>query len=91
MSYRPVGDMGEKLNEPWRGIIDAGVVAGLGLGMLSMLGYFVLGLMGHEARSACLEIKLNATFSNRVAQRNSDLTECDSTPSSLRASWPRAE
>ena len=40
----------KSLNEPWRGIIDAGVVAGLGLGMLSMLGYFVLGLMGREVK-----------------------------------------
>ena len=34
------------LPQPWRGIIDAGVVAGLGIGLLSLLGHFAAAL-GH--------------------------------------------
>lgn len=34
------------LDQPWRGIIDAGVVVGLGLGLLSMLGFLFGALMG---------------------------------------------
>jgi hypothetical protein len=34
------------LEQPWRGIIDAGVVAGLGLGTLSLLGFVVAALLG---------------------------------------------
>lgn len=30
--------------QPWRGIIDAGVVVGLGIGLLSLLGHFVAAL-----------------------------------------------
>ncbi len=34
--------------DPWRGIVDAGVVVGLGLGLLSIQGYFVQGLFGRK-------------------------------------------
>lgn len=36
-----------QLEQPWRGIIDAGVVVGLGLGMLSMLYFLMRSLGGH--------------------------------------------
>ena len=32
------------MDQPWRGIIDAGVVVGLGLGLMSIIGYFIVGL-----------------------------------------------
>ncbi|MEM6994834.1 MAG: hypothetical protein AAF721_30245 [Myxococcota bacterium] len=34
------------LSQPWRGIIDAGVVVGLAIGLASMLGYAVRALLG---------------------------------------------
>jgi hypothetical protein len=34
------------LDQPWRGIIDAGVVVGLGLGTLSLLGFLAGALLG---------------------------------------------
>lgn len=34
------------LSHPWRGIIDAGVVVGLGIGLLSLLGRFGSALAG---------------------------------------------
>jgi hypothetical protein len=34
------------LAQPWRGIIDAGVVVGLGIGLLSLLGRFCSALAG---------------------------------------------
>lgn len=33
-----------QLEQPWRGIVDAGVVVGLGLGLLSLFVHFVLSL-----------------------------------------------
>jgi hypothetical protein len=36
------------LPQPWRGIIDGGVVLGLAWGLLVILGLFVRYLMGHE-------------------------------------------
>lgn len=36
-----------QLDQPWRGIVDAGVVVGLGLGLLSLLYFGVRGLLGH--------------------------------------------
>jgi hypothetical protein len=36
------------LPEPWRGIVDAGVVIGLGLGLLSIAIFFVQGLAGKK-------------------------------------------
>ena len=33
------------MEQPWRGIIDAGVVIGLGLGLLSIIVYFMKGLI----------------------------------------------
>jgi|AntAceMinimDraft_17_1070374.scaffolds.fasta_scaffold27472_2 hypothetical protein len=35
------------LNQPWRGIIDFGVVAGLAIGMLSILYHTALWIAGH--------------------------------------------
>jgi hypothetical protein len=35
------------LDQPWRGIVDAGVVVGLGLGLLSLVYWFVRLLLGH--------------------------------------------
>lgn len=37
-----------QLDQPWRGIIDAGVVVGLSLGLLSILYYIGRMLAGHE-------------------------------------------
>jgi len=34
------------LDQPWRGIIDGGVVVGLAWGLITMLWYFVAGLSG---------------------------------------------
>jgi hypothetical protein len=34
------------LDQPWRGIVDAGVVIGLALGTISMIYYLVLALLG---------------------------------------------
>jgi len=34
------------LSQPWRGIIDAGVVVGLGIGLVSLLAHFVSALSG---------------------------------------------
>lgn len=36
-----------QLDQPWRGIIDGGVVAGLGWGLVAMLWYFARALQGH--------------------------------------------
>lgn len=36
-----------QLDQPWRGIVDAGVVAGLGLGALSLLYHLGRALLGH--------------------------------------------
>ena len=33
-----------RLPQPWRGIIDAGVVVGLGIGVVSLLGRFFIAL-----------------------------------------------
>jgi len=38
-----------QLPQPWRGIVDAGVVVGLGLGLLSILYYLVRMLAGHDS------------------------------------------
>ncbi len=37
------------LPQPWRGIIDAGVVVGLAMGLCSVIYFFVRGLFGHVA------------------------------------------
>jgi hypothetical protein len=34
-----------QLAQPWRGIVDAGVVVGLGLGLVSLIGLFVHGVV----------------------------------------------
>jgi hypothetical protein len=36
------------LDQPWRGIVDAGVVVGLALGMLSLFVHFAVSLRGTE-------------------------------------------
>jgi hypothetical protein len=36
-----------QLDQPWRGIVDAGVVVGLGLGVVSLVYHFVRLLLGH--------------------------------------------
>lgn len=36
-----------QLHQPWRGIVDAGVVVGLGLGLVSLVYHFVRLLLGH--------------------------------------------
>lgn len=36
-----------QLDQPWRGIVDGGVVAGLGWGLVAMLWSFVRALQGH--------------------------------------------
>jgi len=37
-----------QLEQPWRGIVDGGVVVGLSWGLIAMLWYFVVGLSGGE-------------------------------------------
>lgn len=37
-----------QLPQPWRGIVDAGVVIGLGLGLLSVIYFFVAAMAGRE-------------------------------------------
>lgn len=39
--------MVRQLDQPWRGIVDAGVVVGLGLGLVSLAYHFVQLLRGH--------------------------------------------
>jgi apolipoprotein N-acyltransferase len=36
-----------QLDQPWRGIVDGGVVAGLGWGLVAMLWFMVRALLGH--------------------------------------------
>ncbi|MCB9565675.1 MAG: hypothetical protein H6710_00335 [Myxococcales bacterium] len=36
------------LEQPWRGIVDGGVIIGLGLGALSILGFAIRALLGDE-------------------------------------------
>lgn len=36
-----------QLDQPWRGIVDAGVVVGLGLGLVSLVYWLVRHLLGH--------------------------------------------
>lgn len=36
-----------QLDQPWRGIVDGGVVAGLGWGLVAMLWFLVRALRGH--------------------------------------------
>jgi hypothetical protein len=36
-----------ELDQPWRGIVDAGVVVGLGLGLVSLGGWLLRDLLGH--------------------------------------------
>ena len=36
------------LPQPWRGIVDVGVVIGLGWGALATLALFVAALRGHQ-------------------------------------------
>jgi hypothetical protein len=40
------------LDQPWRGIIDAGVVVGLGLGLLSLVYWLVRSLRGHASETS---------------------------------------
>ena len=60
-----------QLAQPWRGIIDAGVVVGLGLGVLSLVGLFVLAIVQrrepvlHEVPSARAEYSCSAPDSDR--------------------------
>jgi hypothetical protein len=35
------------LDQPWRGIVDAGVVVGLGLGLVSLGGWLLRDVLGH--------------------------------------------
>lgn len=43
-----------QLSQPWRGIIDGGVVVGLGLGTASILYFYVLALTGRVPNEAAL-------------------------------------
>ena len=43
-----------QLSQPWRGIIDGGVVVGLGLGTVSILYFYVLALTGRVPNEAAL-------------------------------------
>ncbi len=38
----------QRLDQPWRGIVDVGVVIGLGWGMLATILYWVRAMQGHE-------------------------------------------
>ncbi len=42
-----------ELPQPWRGILDAGVVVGLGLGIISIV-YFLISALGQPEQSAAL-------------------------------------
>ena len=39
-----------QLDQPWRGIVDAGVVVGLALGLLSLFVHFAVSLRGTDTR-----------------------------------------
>lgn len=43
-----------QLSQPWRGIIDGGVVVGLGLGAASVLYFYALAVMGRVPTEAAL-------------------------------------
>ena len=42
-----------QLPQPWRGIVDAGVVVGLGLGIISIL-YFMISARSQDGQSFAL-------------------------------------
>lgn len=44
----------KQVSQPWRGIIDGGVVVGLGLGVASILYFYVLAITGRVPREAAL-------------------------------------
>lgn len=39
-----------QLEQPWRGIVDLGVIAGLSVGLVSIAGWFVATLMGRPSQ-----------------------------------------
>ena len=41
-----------QLPQPWRGVIDAGVVLGLGIGLASIMGWFGAAMLGHPPKIA---------------------------------------
>ena len=43
-----------QLSQPWRGIVDGGVVVGLGLGTASILYFYILAVMGRVPSEAAL-------------------------------------
>jgi len=49
-----------QLEQPWRGIVDAGVVIGLGWGLVSML-YFIVQAFGTENYTYSPEIPATNT------------------------------
>ena len=57
------------LPQPWRGIIDAGVIAGLGLGIVSIVYFMVLALLGRPQMHVAADLPPSWSVNDPVTDR----------------------